>query len=586
MATSEQLAAWIVKNQDKRGTPEFETVAASYKAKRQGAKPKSAPIGLDPTADMTGLDKFRSGMGKAFVDVTRGAGQLFGMGDRADIDEARRLDAPLMNTGAGLAGNIAGNVAAYAPLAAVPGATTIAGGAALGALTGAAQPVGEGDSRLANAAIGGMAGTVVPAAIKAGKTIKAAVIDPFTDKGAQRIAGGLLNRTAGNSTAAAQRMATVKGATPGFNPTAAQSADDAGIAALERATRAANPGAFDDVERAQRQALADAVRGIAGDPIKRGALEDARRTSAKQLYDAALDPANQQPMTPWLKGQVTQLVKRPSVHAARKDAQRWALERGEKPSFDGSMRALHDMKTSIDDMIGKATTEGRGGEVAALKNTQDMLLTTMEKISPQYQQARQTYAAMSKPINQMDVGQAMTERLIPSLYRDMASPSQLNAQAFARALKDQGDDIARSATGMKGAKLESVMSPDQLKALRGVASDLQMSKSAELAGRGVGSDTVQKTAMSHIAAQAGVPNWMSNIALIRAPGGWAKRLGDAVYGSSDEKVKTLMAELLKNPQQAAQAMQAAGVNPSIMAQILKQGTQGLALSATPAMVNQ
>ncbi|MCR4302313.1 MAG: hypothetical protein NUV51_11935, partial [Sulfuricaulis sp.] len=185
-------------------------------------KPAMHPTpGMNPTSDMTGLDKFAAGMGKAFVDVGRGAGQLFGMVDKADIDEARRLDAPLMDTGAGMAGNIAGNVAAYAPLALVPGANTIAGGTALGALTGAAQPVGEGDSRLANAAIGGMAGAVVPAGIKAGKTIKAAVIDPFTDKGAQRIAGGLLNRTAGNSAAAAQRMAAAKGATPGFNPTAA-----------------------------------------------------------------------------------------------------------------------------------------------------------------------------------------------------------------------------------------------------------------------------------------------------------------------------------------------------------------------------
>lgn len=542
------------------------------------AKPNQPAIGLDPTADMTGLDKFRSGMGKAFVDVGRGAGQLFGMGDKADIDEARRLDAPLMDTGAGLAGNIAGNVAAYGSLAVVPGANTIAGGAALGALTGAAQPVGEGDSRLANAAIGGMAGVVVPTAIKAGKTIKAAVIDPFTDKGAQRIAGGLLNRTAGNSTAAAQRMASVKGATPGFNPTAAQSADDAGIAALERATRAANPGAFDDVERAQRQALADAVRGVAGDPVKREAAVAARESAVKPLYDATKKYAVQ------ADDEINALLNRPSMQSAKEIAKKLAAERGAGLDEGINGQALHDIKMGLDDAIGNNATGMQGAQRNAALATKQDYLNWLESKIPEYGQARVTYADMSKPINQMDVGQAMTERLIPSLYRDMASPSQLNAQAFARALKDQGDDIARSATGMKGAKLESVMSPDQLKALRGVASDLQMSKSAELAGRGVGSDTVQKTAMSHIAAQAGIPNWMSNIA--RVPGGWAKRLGDAVYGSSDEKVKTLMAELLKNPQQAAQAMQAAGVSPSIMAQILKQGTQGLALSATPAMVNQ
>lgn len=519
-----------------------------------------------------------AGAGTALRNVWEGGKQLFGLGDPDAIEQQRIIaqEAPV--------GAIAGSVATYAPLAMIPGANTVAGGAAMGAATGALQPTMEGESRLENAAIGGAVGGAVPAAIRTAKTAKAALVDPFTEAGRTRIAGGVINRIAADPQAAVAKMFAARGATPGFLPTAAQGADDAGIAALERATRAANPGAFDDVEKSQRAALADAVRGVAGDPIQRAALEDARKTAAKQLYDAALDPANQQPLTPWLKGQVTQLVKRPSVNAASRDAQRWALERGEKPSPTGSLRALHDVKQSIDDMIGKATVEGRGGEVAALKNTQDQLLQTMEKLSPQYQQARQTYATMSRPINQMDIGQEFAKRLIPGLYRDMPAPAQLNAQAFARALTDQGDDIARGATGMKGARLESVMEPQQMQALRGVSSDLQMMKAAENAGRGVGSDTVQKTAMSHIAAQAGIPNWMADVA--RVPGGMLKQAGSLLYGRSDDQVRQIMAEMLKNPQEAARAMQAAGVNPSVMAELLARGTQGAALSATPMLLNQ
>lgn len=518
-----------------------------------------------------------AGAGTALANVWEGGKQLFGLGNEDNIRNQRIIadEAPV--------GAIAGNIATYAPLALVPGANTIAGGAALGAATGAAQPTLDGESRLANAAVGGAVGGAVPAAIRVGKTAKAALIDPFTDAGRNRIAGGVINRTAANPQAAAQRMATAQGQTPGFAPTAGQAADDAGIASLERTTRAVNPGAFDDVEKAQRAALADAVRGVAGDPVQRAALDTARKTSAKQLYDAALDPANQQPLTPWLKGQVTQLTKRPSINAASKDAQRWAMERGEKPSPDGSLRALHDVKQSIDDMIGKATTEGRGGEVAALKGTQEQLLTLMEKLSPQYQQARTTYAQMSRPINQMDIGQEFAKRLIPALYRDMDAPAQLNAAAFARALTDQGDDIARNVTGMKGASLNSIMEPQQMQALRGVAGDLQAVKAAENAGRGVGSDTVQKTAMSHIAAQAGVPNWMADVA--RVPGGWMKTAGNVLYGNSDRAVQQMMADLLKNPQEAARAMQAAGVQPSMIAELLSKGAQGAALSATPAMLN-
>ena len=585
MADLAQLERALV-NADAAGdTAAAQTLAGEIRKMRAGTPAAPVKIGKDAFPD-TLRETLRganwgtrniAGAGTALANVWEGGKQLFGPGNEDNIRNQRIIaeEAPV--------GAIAGNIATYAPLALVPGANTVLGGAALGAATGAAQPTLDGESRLANAAVGGAVGGAVPAAIRVGKTAKAALIDPFTDAGRNRIAGGVINRTAANPQAAAQRMATAQGQTPGFAPTAGQAADDAGIASLERTTRAVNPGAFDDVDKAQRQALADAVRGVAGDPVQRAALDTARKTSAKQLYDAALDPANQQPMTPWLKGQVTQLTKRPSINAASKDAQRWAMERGEKPSPDGSLRALHDVKQSIDDMIGKATTEGRGGEVAALKGTQEQLLALMEKLSPQYQQARTTYAQMSRPINQMDIGQEFAKRLMPALYRDMDAPAQLNAAAFARALTDQGDDIARNVTGMKGARLNDIMEPQQMQALRGVAGDLQAVKAAENAGRGVGSDTVQKTAVSHIAAQAGVPNWMTDVA--RVPGGWMKTAGNVLYGNSDRAVQQMMADLLKNPQEAARAMQAAGVQPSMIAELLSKGAQGAALSATPAMLN-
>ena len=110
--------------------------------------------GLDPTYGMSGTEKFLSGAGKAFMDIGRGAGQMVGLNDKASVDESRRLDAPLMDTGAGIAGNITGNIAAMAPLAAIPGANTVAGAGLTGAAIGAVQPVGEGDSRLKNTVIG------------------------------------------------------------------------------------------------------------------------------------------------------------------------------------------------------------------------------------------------------------------------------------------------------------------------------------------------------------------------------------------------------------------------------------------------
>jgi hypothetical protein len=118
----------------------------------------------DPTEGMSGVAKFRAGMGKAFTDIGRGAGQMIGMGpDAQEVQEMRGRDAALLNTGAGTAGNIAGNVAAFAPLAWVPGANTIAGAGVLGAASGALQPAASGMERLASAGGGAVLGGGVQA---------------------------------------------------------------------------------------------------------------------------------------------------------------------------------------------------------------------------------------------------------------------------------------------------------------------------------------------------------------------------------------------------------------------------------------
>lgn len=104
------------------------------------------------------LDRTLSGIGKFPVDMARGAGQMLGMVDQQKIDEAKKLDAPLMRTGAGKVGNVLGGAAFAAPAMLIPGANTAVGASLIGAGVGASQPVATGDSRIANAAFGGAGG--------------------------------------------------------------------------------------------------------------------------------------------------------------------------------------------------------------------------------------------------------------------------------------------------------------------------------------------------------------------------------------------------------------------------------------------
>lgn len=108
---------------------------------------------------MSGTDKFLAGAGKAFSDVGLGVRQLLGAnGTQAEADARKTRDAPLMQSGAGLTGNVIGNMAAFAPTAFVPGANTMMGAAALGGGMGLMQPVASDESRAGNVALGAAGG--------------------------------------------------------------------------------------------------------------------------------------------------------------------------------------------------------------------------------------------------------------------------------------------------------------------------------------------------------------------------------------------------------------------------------------------
>src|SRR5690606_7433509 len=63
------------------------------------------------TSGMSPVAKFLAGAGKSVADMGRGLQQLTGFRTRAEQDESNRLDAPLMDSGAGVAGNVAGTLA-------------------------------------------------------------------------------------------------------------------------------------------------------------------------------------------------------------------------------------------------------------------------------------------------------------------------------------------------------------------------------------------------------------------------------------------------------------------------------------------
>ena len=177
-------------------TPEqIQAYAASqFQSQKKAVATKTPEAPPDPTGST--FDNLRAGIGKAYADLGRGAKQLLGVGalkaledhpilaklpnavglptaaaalglptsaefaktTQRNIDEAKKRDAALMNTGVGVGGNILGNIALAAPAALIPGANTAVGAGILGAIQGLIQPVATGESRAVNTSLGAAGG--------------------------------------------------------------------------------------------------------------------------------------------------------------------------------------------------------------------------------------------------------------------------------------------------------------------------------------------------------------------------------------------------------------------------------------------
>lgn len=516
------------------------------------------------------LDRSLAGAGKAMVDLGRGAGQLVGAVSRQDIEDSRKIDAPLMNTTAGKVGNFAGNVAMLAPTALIPGANTVTGGATIGALTGLLQPSASTEETQLNVGLGGLAGGAIPLAVR-GLQIGKAAAEPFYEAGRNRIVGRALNKAAGGDAGLEARLRSAGSEVPGVLPTVGEAAQNPGVAALQRTAVATDPTvlyAFEQRMLANNDARIDALRKIAGD---RSAASSARQAATDALYAQA----NGQKIV--ITPELEQLLNRPVMRGAVNEARNLAGNEGRAfsltpptpaqpstllgpnglpvstvPAQPGSMMGLdaHTIKMALDDAIEGAGPTGMARNAKrAATGTQQEFLGQVEQQVPVYGQARDTYRQMSAPINRADVIDAILARTVDRNVRGTLTPSSYN-----RALSDR---TAASALGRKGATLADTFTPDQMNTLNAINSDLRALDYAGNAGRGTGSDTVQKLAYSNLMEQAGIPNFLRNLGGAQTIGNLAARGADAAYGRANQELTNQLATIMLDPNKAAELLKAA-----------------------------
>lgn len=590
------------------GTPE-ETIKARINEIRASSRPKLKQIDINGpkgAASDSGLKNFAAGVGKAIYDTGRGLGQLTGLVSNEDVKESRRLDKDLMDTGAGLAGNIAGNVGmALAPGGIVKGAgiaanalkapqaastlsavggslmapKSIGGAIGLGMGMGGIQPAESIDERITNTAVGGVASAALPALVRGAKSVKSAV-EPFYESGRNQILARALRESAGggqyaddalrNLQAAGKQGPFASGMTageivPNSIPTAGQVSKNAGIAALERASTATNPAVTQEMtERlaAQNAARIASLEDIAGSDGARAFARAELNATADDLYGEAFRKGvdlRRNPQTGAFlskaeqagrKAEITKLMRTPALQEARERAIKLAQNEMVKiDSPEGSVQGLHYMKKALDDMIGDA----KGNEARVLTALQKRFLTSVDALSPDYQAARGVFREMAGPVNQMDTAAEIAKRSVLN--------GNMTFNKYAKALSD---DTAQSATGFNKATLEGTMG-DKMALLNAIKEDLARAEFAKNAGRGVGSDTVQKLAYSNILNQSGVPNFLRNMGGAQIVGNLLSRGGDLAYKDANQRLSEQLAKALLTPQETAKLM---AIKPSQRAEVL------------------
>lgn len=169
------------------------------------------------------------------------------------------------------------------------------------------------------------------------------------------------------------------------------------------------------------------------------------------------------------------LLNRPSMATALKDAALTAQEKGiafpQGPNDKFSVEALQLIKLALDKQLSPSVVPRfglEGVDQGAIKGTREAFVNWLENKSPQWAAARNKYAEMSQPINAMQIGQFLENKLVPALDEQ----GRQKAGVYAQALQDAPNTIKRATGAPRFEKLSEALTPDQLAVVNSVKDDL------------------------------------------------------------------------------------------------------------------
>ena len=490
---------------------------------------------------------------------------------------------------AGMAGQIA-SPAVWGAAKALPAATStaqrIGQGAMMGGGFGAATPVTQGDdfwgTKAAQAGTGLAVGAAIPAGIDAAKfgarTVRN-IADPFLPGGVDRTVGRTAAAAAGDKNAEIVRLLREnKQIVPGSAPTAGEAAAPAGRAefsGLQEAVRPHQPSAFDAVTQAQNAARVNALRTVWHDKAALASAEGTRSATANVNYGKAYEQAVR------ADPELLQLSQNPFFKEALPDAFRLAQAKGINPKTDLT-QFLHFVKISLDKQVQRTgDTALVNTERAAVENVKKSLLNWMATKNPSYELARSTFAQQSQPINQMQVGQYLENKLVPAMSDQGASPGQ-RAALYAQALRDAPGTLKRATGQPRYEELGDVLSPTQVRSAQNVGADLGRTAEHDRLAR-LGSSKARELLGQTAPTAPALGMFNPKYSVLKS---LTNRLAGRVEGKSVER----LADLMRDPKKLADLMEKAAMplpeRQAVMAELLRRGLPGIVGQGASGAVNQ
>lgn len=559
----------------------------------------------DPTEGMSGLDRFRAGVGKSLVDTYEGLKQAAGdmgsspllalqqgtigalSGDgfahgalnalaslgrerkrlRDEQGDRRELDRPLLDTGAGMSGNVLGTIAQIlgpgiaargtsAAAALLP--TTVRGNALQGAAIGALQPVATEGERVGNALAGGSGGAGGAALARGVGAVAGGARNLLARTGlsaTDRQAANVLSREATNP----NNLTITASEVPGVQRTLGEASGDSGLMALENTMRAQNRGAFEPLDLRNNAARVQQLQNIAGSDADMAAAEAARNAASEGLRERAFAEGaeslarNQQAdslMLPAASGiaelrQGIQQIARagagnPNVQNATNAVSRALNQTGD------SVGGLYNVRKYIGDLLnGRAAGDDASARAASreLIQVRELIDQNLAARAPSFPEYLDAYRNASKPINRMEVGREILSRSSSTAQDQLGNPI-LTPSGVARATNDL-DAIAAKATDFKKARAADILTADDLASLRAIQDDMQRIAQRSRSATS-GSQTAERMSVGERAAVRGVGS--------RLP--WVGPLFEHFESQANQRLSERLAYLMANPEEAQRVLRA------------------------------